>query len=117
MLPGAFGRCLPTPYGQKDPKNKCLVKPACDEDGRCDGNGKCRKYISGTSCGPNLCKDETSSSGTKLYSCDGAGKCVETLYSCGNYRCAASLKSCLGRCTSSSHCVGTMKCISGKCTP
>ena len=114
-LPGALGRCLPKPYGQKpDSPKSCTVNTPCGEDGFCDGAGKCRDALAGLPCG-NLCKNETSKASILVGACDGGGKCGETVYQCGNYKCAASTASCYGRCTSNTHCVAGFTCKGGSC--
>ena len=116
-LPGAVGRCLPVPYGQKpDVGKSCQIKPPCGEDGTCNGQGKCRKSLAGTACGANICKDESSQSQLKIRACDGSGGCKENKLSCGNYKCQPGLTSCYGRCTTSAQCIAPTTCKVGQCT-
>ena len=114
-LPGAPGRCLPVPYGvmPTTPKS-CSVNKPCGEDGYCDGSGKCRRSLSGTSCG-NICKNDASKSYIEVGTCNGGGGCGDVVYGCGNYKCDLTLDFCHGRCTSNSHCIAGFTCKGGKC--
>jgi hypothetical protein len=50
------GRCNPVAAGM-DPDNECAMEAVstCGKDGFCDGNGACRMYADGTTCGGECC--------------------------------------------------------------
>ena len=78
----------------------------------CDGSGACRKYISGTACGPNLCSGSTLTG----QQCDGLGTCASgQTTSCDPFLCAGT--SCAVSCADDAGCVATAYCGNNVCLP
>lgn len=114
-LPGSQGVCTDVPAGTVDPAAQCKDQGAtsCGTDGRCDGNGGCRRYPQGTVCGAPTCPAGTSQF-TPASICDGNGACVgSTPIACFPYSCGAS--ACQGACSADIDCVMPAACTNGSC--
>jgi len=84
----------------------------CDLDGLCDGNGSCRVYPAGSSCGPSLCVENAQIGAA----CDGAGECLPTAtVDCGAFACEQGV--CAASCSSAGGCVDGAWCDGGACEP
>ena len=112
--PGTAGNCVTVPAGQ-DPFDQCAQSDAktCGTDGTCDGNGACRKFLSGTVCSPAMCNGGTESSTRR---CDGNGVCqTGTTRTCEPFACGNG-GTCLSACTTGADCAADFFCIGGSCT-
>jgi hypothetical protein len=88
----------------------------CQLDGKCDGAGACRKYVSGTGCGTESCTDGASvSTYSSARTCNGQGTCsAATTSMCGSeYRCSGT--KCKTTCSAASDCVPSAYCSSSAC--
>ncbi|HVX96975.1 MAG TPA: hypothetical protein VHK47_18815 [Polyangia bacterium] len=121
-LPDHEGTCSPVASG--DPtvgveRNACADQGAasCGFDGKCDGNGACRKYRAGITCKPPSCQ------GTSFVppsACDGQGSCVTLKeVDCAPYNCATSgPPACASTCTTGGgECASPAVCVNGSCGP
>lgn len=110
---GSDGACEPIQAGH-DPGDECTATDpsTCQLDGACDGQGGCRKHVSGTPCGAPSCNNPQQES--KADACDGAGVCVEQgVQDCGAYRCLGA--GCLTACTTVAECSDGYSCVGGRC--
>ncbi|AKT37389.1 hypothetical protein [Chondromyces crocatus] len=109
---GEDGTCGNAAAGQ-DPHNDCENEDqtTCGRDGTCNGDGACRLFQAGTSCGATAGCD----SGEQTFpdQCDGDGQCVigGTLL-CGSYTCDSTGMSCLTTCTAIEDCAAGNYCNS-----
>ncbi|HEX3698439.1 MAG TPA: PA14 domain-containing protein [Polyangia bacterium] len=113
-LAGFAGTCTPVPPGQ-DPLSQCADTGAngCGTNGRCDGNGACQLYVSGTVCGPGACSGATQTLASR---CNGGGACVAgTQQDCAPYSCAASGGACNMTCTINTECSASNVCVNASC--
>lgn len=119
LLTGApDGTCAPANAGA-DPHNDCSADSplTCGQDGTCDGEGACAKYVLGTECAPSVCKPATNLK-TPVGVCDGSGTCVRpSEVNCAN-GCNDDETGCAEDCTADS-CPLDMICdqASGSCAP
>jgi hypothetical protein len=96
-----------------DPRSSCPNDGAasCDRDGQCDGQGACRLYAQGVSCGSTTC------SGNRVTGqiCNGTGDCVTESggTDCAPYICQSG--ACNNPCSNNSHCLSGFFCDSGTC--
>jgi hypothetical protein len=113
-VPGSEGRCVLAIAGT-DPHQQCEPDPvaSCGKDGLCDGNGACRLWVAGTTCGSDSC-----SGGSVTYApaCDGNGSCVAApAMSCAPYTCG-SATACATSCTPPANgCAAPAVCTGGSC--
>ncbi len=115
-LPSSLGVCDFFPPGRKpdDPSVCTASTPAtCGQDGTCDGNGGCRKYMEGTPCKAACDGDGI----TGFLTCDGNGKCSEpgSPPFCPPYTCDPATSSCTYTCTTNSQCAAGQQCVAGRC--
>jgi hypothetical protein len=115
-LPGAEGRCVKVPFGQRPPTGKtCAITTACHYDGTCDGSGACRYALAGAPCQATSC----SSGARRTYGCSGTkqAQCKLTNTNCGRYGCLTGTHGvgCYGNCETSAQCSGTNVCSGSKC--
>lgn len=113
---GADGQCGAVANGT-DPDGDCAdAGPAsCGNDGLCDGNGACRKYVAGTLCGASSCAGTVL---TQQKVCDGNGACVgpsPATLDCSPYACSGG--ACASSCANDAQCVPTSYCNAGTCAP
>jgi hypothetical protein len=115
-LPNSAGVCTAVGNGGADPAKLCVDgKPAsCGTDGKCDGNGGCRKYPVGALCSPPTCKAGME---TKSSFCDANGVCPppESTTCTPIIVCNAGGNACEKTCTKDSQCLAGTKCFGGKC--
>jgi hypothetical protein len=109
-LPSSPGTCAPVPAGQARP-GQCTAEAVqgCGQDGTCDGQGGCRRYVAGTVCVPGSCTGATE---TGARTCDGAGNCKTA----GSRSCAPNVctgGSCATRCTAQGDCQTGFFCDGG----
>jgi hypothetical protein len=111
----ARGVCLAVPDGTPDPAGVCIDnKPAsCGTDGRCDGNGGCRRYPPGTQCSPPSCRNgvavTASFCGDGGCPPPGSETCTPIIV------CNAAGTACERTCTRDDQCLAGTKCFGGKC--
>jgi hypothetical protein len=114
---GSAGTCANVPSGQlPTPASQCVDGGAstCGSDGTCDGNGACRKYVSGTVCAGASCSGTTYSAPR---TCTGTGTCsAATTSSCNEYQCDTTNKVCKTTCTADADCATSYFCINNLCT-
>jgi MYXO-CTERM domain-containing protein len=95
----------------------CQAEPpaTCARDGTCDGEGGCRNYVDGTSCGSGALCMNGSAIGTL---CDGLGHCGSKVGAvpCGAYACQPG-SGCFSTCDSSLQCSLGNYCNGGICVP
>ena len=106
------GTCSPVPDGS-DPAQECAQDAAttCNQDGSCNGARACRKYSTGTGCGPATCSSGTES---QARSCDGKGACLAPITrACAPYLCG--LAACAVSCTTPADCSSGASCIGAAC--
>jgi len=110
---GSVGHCLALPIGPA-PAGQCppADPSTCGNDGNCDGTGKCRLQLTGTTCKPQVCSTALQ---TLAARCDGAGTCVTgTTQVCDPFQCGTN-GACLGTCNPAN---GNADCTAGNvCTP
>ncbi len=114
---GNDGECGNVADGM-DRDDECAPDPesTCQQDGFCDGNGACRLWASGTSCGSNACAGNVS----KLAICDGLGLCLldPVGIDCGANGCNPATGQCISQCTNHTDCPADAYCDpSGQCQP
>jgi hypothetical protein len=99
-LQGNEGTCTNVPVGE-DPHSDCpqLLAVTCGTDGVCDGQGACRFFPKGSSCGSTACN----AAGTALIhlECDGLGSCKPVEKDCFPYNCDSSNIQCYSDCDDS----------------
>ena len=108
----ANGQCAPVQAGA-DPGNECAAQsPAsCGLDGACDGQGACRRHVTGTQCAPGGCSSNSSYSPPRTC---GGGTCQPaTPQSCERYICTPS--GCLTTCQNHDQCAETAYCEQPAC--
>jgi hypothetical protein len=96
--------------------NDCATTTAtsCGTDGKCDGKGACRKWMTGTICGAATCANGTSTS-IATPTCDGSGMCSPgASKSCGTYLCNGAAATCNTTCTDGTACASTSYCDGAK---
>lgn len=97
-----------------DPHDTCSADDAssCNQDGTCDGRGKCRLFTSGTGCGDVACIDNRATG--RL--CNGFGSCGESAagVACGLYACLDA-KGCQATCSSDAECNVRSHCEESRC--
>ncbi len=102
------GTCTYVPVNQ-DYMNECAASAttSCGNTGNCTGNSyACAKWPYGTLCGSQSCSGSTFQPANI---CNGSGSCVtQSSYTCCPYLCSGS--SCLGSCSSDSHCCANNIC-------
>ncbi len=114
-LPTSLGTCTNVPATQVDPAGICQDKgsTSCQTNGKCDGNGGCQLYVTGTQCIGSSCPGGTSTF-TGTSTCDGTGNCVTPNPSpCFPYACGNAI--CKNSCTADGDCASPAVCISGSC--
>ena len=85
----------------------------CGLDGKCDGQGGCRKFVGGTECVAGKCDGETVGGRSE---CDGKGRCAAvSAHNCYPFICDRSDNQCATQCTSDSLCAAGQKCQSQSC--
>jgi hypothetical protein len=109
---GLDGTCENIQDGS-DPDSECPDDGAtsCARNGQCDGNGACKKYGSGVSCGATTCSmgEQTGQS------CDGLGNCKPSnVTQCAPYVCSGT--ACLQTCASDAGCIASAYCRSSDTT-
>jgi hypothetical protein len=113
-LAGAVGTCTAVPAGQAPtPATQCTDSGAstCGSNGKCDGNGACQKYASGTTCVGAAC---TGSTLTPAATCNSSGMCVTpAMTPCNPYICGTG--ACKTSCTASADCLMPDICAGGSC--
>jgi hypothetical protein len=108
------GQCINVPSG-KDYRSDCAKDNAstCQQDGYCDGAGKCRLYRSGTVCQPLTCVAEDTS---EEKWCNGKGSClVASSTDCSPYRCNVGTGKCYTSCTTAAQCLADHECKGQGC--
>ncbi|EYF01332.1 hypothetical protein [Chondromyces apiculatus] len=115
---GADGTCGNAKNGV-DSHDDCDDEGAdtCGLDGLCDGEGACRVYPAGSSCGAEAgCEN-----GTQTFpdQCDGEGVCIVVgTQMCGDYNCDPAGMVCLEACTTSTDCADGSYCnAASECVP
>ncbi len=104
-----------------DPHSTCADTPVsgCDQDGSCDGQGKCSLYAKGTPCQGATCEGDTATgfSSRQGYVCDGQGTCAsdEPSTPCGDLACRQG--QCLSACQADADCLDAKYCVGGTCKP
>ncbi len=99
-----------------DPHAQCAAdaQSTCQQDGQCDGSGKCRLYQQGASCGSG-----TTCTGNfvKGQICDGLGACTTqaTGVDCAPYVCRTG--ACTIPCAADADCTTSNFCDAGTCKP
>jgi hypothetical protein len=113
---GSVGTCTAIPAGQPPTiGTQCTDSGAatCGTNGKCDGNGACQKYASGTACGAAVC---TGSTLTPTATCNTSGTCVTPANTmCNPYQCGTG--ACKTTCTANADCVSPYICAGGSCVP
>lgn len=110
---GFAGTCKPVPLGADDPRASCAVTlpTQCGTTGKCDGNGGCAKFESGTKCTAPSC---SSGVATPASACDGNGQCVPPpLLLCEPFSCSGN--ACASTCTKDDECSSGNACLNGTC--
>lgn len=80
----------------------------CGLDGTCDGAGKCRQALAGSSCGASTC---SAGAFTGASYCDGMGLCVSPMpTSCAPYACNAAGNACATICAGDADCATPATC-------
>ncbi len=115
-LSGTMGTCTAVPAGQAPtPTSQCTDTGAstCGTNGKCDGNGGCQKYASGTPCSSASC---TGSTLQPASTCNTSGTCVKPSTSmCNPYQCGTN--ACKTGCSADADCVSPYICAGGSCVP
>ena len=114
-LPGSIGTCTAVPPNGADPTGTCIDqgKGTCGNDGTCNGNGGCRKYVPGTVCVAAKCADGKFTSAS---TCDGQGKCAPgSSRDCAPFVCNTGGTACFDSCSASSQCMPPLMCQMGQC--
>jgi hypothetical protein len=105
----ASGTCADVAVGKTHATDCAVEAPTtCGHDGTCDGEGGCRNYANGTSCG----KGAMCSGGTAIGNlCDGSGHCgsTATTVPCGAYACTSGV-GCLSSCRTDADCAPMFTC-------
>src|SRR5260370_12655181 len=114
-LMGYSGTCSPVAADGKPPAShgSCPVtaETTCRENGKCDGNGGCAKWINGTVCGPGSCDPTANTSSGST--CNGTGTCQPgRAVTCAPFKCGAA--ACASSCRTDNDCVG-QPCVNGSC--
>jgi len=111
------GTCTEVPVGEAPRRGECTMEPAssCGEDGKCDGQGACRKYPIGMECASAVCTTD----GHAVMSasrCDGVGSCVPSTTStpCDPYFCDPTTARCRTDCSTQADCAMN-SCVAGRC--
>jgi hypothetical protein len=100
-----------------DPDNECAVqdRSTCGRDGMCDGQGACRKYADGTTCGTTCCSRGQGGARPCNYVCDN-GTCDTQDPQPGNDSCGGFSCCCpTGGNDGEAACVSPLACPSGQC--
>ena len=115
-LLSALGDCGFIPAGVKAthaPLCALSTPGTCGFDGKCDGQGGCRKYVGGTECVAGKCDGDTVGGRSE---CDGKGNCAAvSATNCYPFSCDPSNNQCATQCTSDSLCAAGQKCQSQSC--
>ena len=114
-LPNTQGTCTNVPIGSVDPATVCTDQgpTSCGTNGKCDGNGACQLYLSGTTCQGSTCPSG-STTFTAASSCDGAGQCLTPNPTpCFPYQCGTGV--CKNSCVNDADCASPAVCINGSC--
>ncbi len=113
-LAGQAGNCSPVAAGSLPVvAGQCVAQAAatCGFDGRCDGQGACRRHPDGTVCSSGAC-GEGQVVGTKTCA---SGMCQEAgVITCTPFACNPTTSQCHPRCTTDAECVG-QPCVNGSC--
>ena len=107
------GICKNAAPGAADPRGMCKAVDVttCGLDGRCDGNGACRRFAPGTVCAPRGCGGSTQALPS---TCNNVGACIAgAMVNCRPYRCNGS--SCFVSCGSDADCLAPNVCLGGAC--
>jgi hypothetical protein len=117
-IPGKEGICSPKANGTTAAGCVDQLAPSCGFDGKCDGNGACRRYEAGVGCKAAAC----SANGAALMpasACDGEGVCAAAnAVECAPYVCDATggAPACRTTCRAgSADCVAPAVCVNGSC--
>ena len=114
---GSEGTCVARSSGA-DPRSPtdCQTAAAstCSFDGKCDGAGACRKFVSGTVCKAGACDGDAV---TGQLVCDGQGHCRPgPTMICSPFSCDPSEGACVAMCSGTNQCVAGHACdASGSC--
>jgi hypothetical protein len=111
---GALGTCTLVPSGG-DPRTQCPAEAVttCGRAGGCDGAGACRRYPTGTTCGPTSCSGTTQ---INAATCNGLGVCqAGAPHACGAYLCAGT--ACATTCAADDVCAPGLQCTAPACVP
>ena len=110
------GLCAPVKAGIKHLADCAIMATnSCGTDGKCDGNGACEKWATGTVCGAVSCPAGTSSQ-ISVPICDGNGHCVQNgSTACGFFTCNSGAASCYTACSTSQQCTSTAYCDGAVC--
>jgi hypothetical protein len=113
---GWVGTCRPRPPGD-DAHGACADQgPAsCGFDGKCDGQGGCRRYPAGT-----ICAGVCSGPDVAATACDGQGHCTTAVsIACAPYRCSLSTGDalCAFQCSDDRQCADGVSCAKQSCGP
>jgi hypothetical protein len=110
------GQCGPVRVGT-DPDNECSTqdRSTCGRDGMCDGQGACRRYPDGTTCGTTCCSRGQGGNRPCNYVCDN-GSCdmqdpVPGTDSCTGFSCCCPT----GGTNGEAACVSPLACPAGAC--
>jgi hypothetical protein len=110
------GQCGPVRVGT-DPDNECSTqdRSTCGRDGMCDGQGACRRYPDGTTCGTTCCSRGQGGNRPCNYVCDN-GSCdmqdpEPAAESCTGFSCCCPT----GGTNGEAACVSPLACPAGSC--
>ena len=101
-----------TPVGARS----CAAQAAttCGLDGKCDGQGACRDWPSGTHCTDGTCEVATGNF-TNPSTCNGTGTCVSNgSGNCAPYNCQDTTQ-CYQSCSGTPQCSGSNTCVGTSC--
>ena len=109
-LQGSMGQCKPTPNGAMPASTKlCESTPAasCALDGKCNGQGECRKWPDGTVCVAGQCEG----AGTRGRKTCKMGACAaDNDLGCAPFGCDTASVSCFDSCESNAMCESGKAC-------
>jgi hypothetical protein len=113
---GKEGTCSPVAAGTASAGCADQGVASCGYDGKCDGNGGCRRYTAGSACTPATCQGSVL---TPTAACDGQGTCSGApTVDCAPFLCDASggvPAHCRTTCSGDGDCVTGKSCVNGSC--
>ena len=118
-VPGSpAGTCTNVPVNTTAPSSPhqgCSDTGAtsCGTNGKCDGNGACQNYPSGTACGSSATCDSAANQQQVQSTCNGSGACVAgAQQSCAPFTCGGA--QCKTSCSSAADCAAGGLCDNGR---